>query len=75
MGIYDNKLKTNKIIIEECDDTYLTSLLEYNGLIIKFIKNQTEKQCLTAIRENIHSIQYISNLTSRIISEIDQVIK
>lgn len=50
------------------EETYL-EIIRKNGLMIQYVKEQTEELCIEAIRQNWLSISYIKNLTENMCIE------
>jgi len=47
-------------------DELCKGVLKYDGMIIRYIKEQTEEMCLIAIKQNAYSIEYINNQTDNV---------
>lgn len=70
------KYKANKIIISNplsindfVEKHHLYNIIAHDGLLLRYIDNQTEELCLTAIINNPESFKYIKNQTSKLCIE------
>ena len=45
-------MRTEKDLLKWYDEEYCLERVKYNGPFLKYVKNQTEKICMEAIREN-----------------------
>ena len=68
-----NELKLDKVmvktILNACDvDDYdfWIGMTNKNGLVLEFVKNQTDEICKSAVRQNGNALQYVKNQTDAI---------
>lgn len=74
--IEEKKFKSNKIILKNkknisdffdgLDEKTIIQIIKNNGLLLKYIKNQTNKICLEAVKNNCYAFEYVKNQTEEI---------
>lgn len=70
--IENDKFKADKIIINEIthfddvDDEFWISMLRKNGLILQFIKYQTDEMCRIAVKQHSGALQYVKKQTNEL---------
>mgnify|MGYP000317113444 CR=1 FL=1 len=67
------KWKANKIILsrirpiedifDNCEDSVILQLIQYEPVVIRYVRNQTEELCRVAIEKNPYALSYIRNQT------------
>lgn len=57
--------KLGEVAAEMC----FGSMLETNGLLLKYINNQNDRLCLIAVKQNPNALKYVKNRTDNIASQ------
>ena len=67
-----NKFRANKIILtqilnsDDFGDKFWIEMLSQNGMVLKFVKNQTEEICTIAVKQNSFALSYVKQQTEKL---------
>ena len=60
----DMLIVKDKVILRDVDDDNLwIDIIQNNGLILEFVKNQTDEICIIAVQQNGNALQYVKKQT------------
>lgn len=72
--VWKHGLTADKLIVKDIDylcnvdnDDFWIDMIQNNGLMLEFVKNQTDKICESAVQQNGRALWYVKNQTKEII--------